>query len=361
MGYCMCPDGRGRTARAVWDICVTLVSVERRCLVVQRRLSLVSVVHRTAPLLMLAAASLATPAQAREEEPLADRPLPCPLDAPVRVASEKTLGGFDLLANCRVEDVIVAPAPTKIAGPVFDSQRVEVIPGPDDKLDGNAKPKLRQAVERRGRRTKPERQPVPGGAVVQMVTLSSGTRVARVSPKVQMEELPVVDFGAPIDVAATDPVRSGVAQAMGLGPRSYSSPYDGLILAAAQRHGVDPLFVHAVVHQESRYRPNALSWAGARGLMQLMPGTAAMMGVRDPNQLWDPATNIEAGARLLARLNQRFPGRPDLVLAAYNAGEGAVTKYGYTVPPYAETRAYVGLVQAHYRRLVAEIGLASAR
>ena len=286
----------------------------------------------------------ASPALGRDKLPLADNPLPCPIEAPVRVGSASTLAGFEVLAACTPADVIVAPA-TSMPMPAFDNVRVQVIsPSPTSEA------RVLPAMERR-RGREPKAAPVPGGAVVQLVRLDSGTRVVRLAPAVQLPELPVptTDF-----VEGQDPIDRGVAFAMGLRPRSYSSPYDGIIDAAAQRHGLNPLFVHAVIHQESRYRPNAISVAGARGLMQLMPGTAAMMGVRDVNQLWDPGTNVEAGARLLSRLVQRFPGRTDLVLAAYNAGEGAVTRYGYTVPPYAETRGYVARVQQHYQQLLAE-------
>ena len=296
-----------------------------------------------APLLMCA------PALARDEEPLADVPLPCPIDQPVRVGSTATLSDYTVLANCRPGDVIVAPA-TTMPGPAYDTVRVQVI---TPALPGEVKP---QPASDRRRKREPKVAPMPGGAIVQMVRMDNGARMVRLAPAVQFPELPVPTTGV---METPDPIESGVAFAMGLRPRSYSSPYDGLIEAAAQRNGLNPLFVHAVIHQESRYRPNAVSVAGARGLMQLMPGTAAMMGVRDVNQLWDPSTNIDAGARLLSRLVRRFPGRTDLVLAAYNAGEGAVTRYGYAVPPYAETRGYVTRVQQHYQQLLTENGQAN--
>lgn len=295
---------------------------------------------------LLAAAAMlaATPVLARDRPPLADQPFPCPIDAPVRVGSAATLAGFEVLAACMPADVIVAPA-SSIPGPAFDDVRVQVI-APDTPSRARTLP----ATERR-RGRQPALVGAPGGAVVQLVRLGNGTRVVRLAPAVQFPELPVA---AVLDLEPSDPVARGVDYAMGLRPRSYSSPFDGLIQAAAERNGLNPLFVHAVIHQESRYRPNAVSTAGARGLMQLMPGTAAMLGVRNVNQLYDPGTNIDAGARLLSRLVKRFPGRTDLVLAAYNAGEGAVTRYGNSVPPYRETRGYVALVQQHYQRLLTE-------
>ena len=101
------------------------------------------------------------------------------------------------------------------------------------------------------------------------------------------------------------------------------------------------------MEQESHFNTRALSPMGARGLMQLMPGTAARFGVRNSH---DPAQNISGGTRYLKILLKRFNGRVDLVLAGYNAGEGAVMKYGHRVPPYRETRNYVRKISARYRQ-----------
>lgn len=114
--------------------------------------------------------------------------------------------------------------------------------------------------------------------------------------------------------------------------------YAGLIEAEATRQGVDPELVHAVIRAESSYRPRAQSPAGARGLMQLMPATARRFGVTDR---WSPAQNIRGGVSYLRFLIERFEGELSLVLAAYNAGEGAVAKYGNRIPPYRETKEYV--------------------
>src|SRR5262244_306678 len=101
------------------------------------------------------------------------------------------------------------------------------------------------------------------------------------------------------------------------------------------------------MEQESHFNARALSPKGARGLMQLMPGTAARFGVR---RSFDPAQNVSAGTRYLRELLNRFNNRVDLVLASYNAGEGAVVKFGHKVPPYKETRAYVKRISYRYRR-----------
>jgi soluble lytic murein transglycosylase-like protein len=114
--------------------------------------------------------------------------------------------------------------------------------------------------------------------------------------------------------------------------------YAPIIDAEAARQGIDPNLVHAVIRAESAYRPSARSHAGACGLMQLMPATAKRFGVRD---IWDPAQNIRGGVAYLRFLVDRFDGDIHLVLAAYNAGEGAVEKHGNRIPPYRETRAYV--------------------
>jgi hypothetical protein len=120
---------------------------------------------------------------------------------------------------------------------------------------------------------------------------------------------------------------------------------DHLIKINAARFGVDPYLVFCVIEQESQFKTFARSPKGAQGLMQLMPGTARRLGVRRP---YDPAENIMGGTRYLKELMRMFNGRVDLVLASYNAGEGAVMKYGRNVPPYRETREYVKKIGKRY-------------
>ncbi len=116
-----------------------------------------------------------------------------------------------------------------------------------------------------------------------------------------------------------------------------SSEYDPLIEQAAARYDVDPAVLHGLIQQESDFNPSAQSSAGATGLTQLMPGTAASLGVANP---LNPAESIEGGARYLSQLTTQFGGNTANALAAYNAGPGAVQQYG-GVPPYAETQSYV--------------------
>jgi soluble lytic murein transglycosylase-like protein len=127
-------------------------------------------------------------------------------------------------------------------------------------------------------------------------------------------------------------------------PTSGDKDLDRIIFETAEREGLDPRFVHAVIWQESKYRQSAVSHAGAQGLMQLMPATAKRFGCEDPN---DPQKNIEAGTKYLHWLLKRFSGNVELALAGYNAGEGAVDKYN-GIPPYNETRNYVKIISQRY-------------
>jgi soluble lytic murein transglycosylase-like protein len=120
---------------------------------------------------------------------------------------------------------------------------------------------------------------------------------------------------------------------------------DRFIVDAGTRNGVDPMLLYSIMHRESSFKRFALSPKGARGLMQLMPGTAARFGVRN---IFDPQQNIEGGARYVRFLLDLFDGDVRLTLAGYNAGEGAVMKYGNRVPPYNETQEYVRRISERY-------------
>jgi soluble lytic murein transglycosylase-like protein len=127
------------------------------------------------------------------------------------------------------------------------------------------------------------------------------------------------------------------------GATGANTPYAAEIDAAAAKYGVDGNLLRGLIRQESNFNPKAGSPAGAQGLTQLMPGTARALGCTNP---WDPAQNIDAGARYLKQQLDRFGGDVPKALAAYNAGPGAVQRYG-GVPPYAETQNYVRRVQAY--------------
>lgn len=123
--------------------------------------------------------------------------------------------------------------------------------------------------------------------------------------------------------------------------------YDRIIVETADAYGLDSALLHAVITVESKYNPSAVSRKGAVGLMQLMPATARQYGVAD---LYDPEQNIQGGAKYLRDLLAQFNGDLKLSLAAYNAGENAVARYGNHIPPYRETRNYVSRVMDFYQK-----------
>src|ERR1700754_123804 len=124
-----------------------------------------------------------------------------------------------------------------------------------------------------------------------------------------------------------------------------NSDVDNFIVESGKRNSVDPLLLYSIMHQESSFKQRAMSYKGARGLMQLMPPTALRFGVTN---IWDPKQNIEGGARYMRFLLDLFEGDVRLALAGYNAGEGAVMKHGYKVPPYSETQEYVRRIGKRY-------------
>jgi soluble lytic murein transglycosylase-like protein len=218
----------------------------------------------------------------------------CPLDEPIRVASAQALSRYSMLSNCS-DKIIVAPA----TDPSASRPAVRIIP---------------QSLESDGE----------DATVGRHITAGQTSNA---------------------------PMSGNVEQILSLRPASYRTPFDETIQSVALRHRIDPLLLHAVIKQESGYRKSVRSHAGAIGLMQIMPATGQALGV--PTEHLDlPESNVDAGARLLRRLYTKYSGDFRLVLAAYNAGEGAVEKYGNQIPPYAETRNYVKSVLAHYDKLV---------
>ena len=228
--------------------------------------------------------------------------LPCPVENRLRVAGAGSLAGFDSLKDCAADRIIIAPASV-----------ADYVDPRDLRISPDAEPRL-------------------------LRVMVDNSNVIRIAPK----------FQEPVEAFAGD-VGSGDA-ILAMRPVSYSTPYDDMITRVAERHRIDPLLLHAVIKQESQYKERATSHAGARGLMQLMPGTARMLGV---GAIAHPESNVDGGARLLRRLYTRYNDFP-LVLAAYNAGEGAVAKYGNQIPPYRETQDYVRKVMANYQLLASE-------
>jgi len=134
-------------------------------------------------------------------------------------------------------------------------------------------------------------------------------------------------------------------------PLTEKTPFQKLIHDAAARYNLDPTLIHSVISIESNFDPKAVSRKNARGLMQLMPRTAELMGVKDS---FDPAQNIDGGSHYLSDLLKKYGNDITLALAAYNAGPDSVDKYGRRVPPYLETMKYVQRIAKTYAKLKAD-------
>jgi hypothetical protein len=134
-------------------------------------------------------------------------------------------------------------------------------------------------------------------------------------------------------------------------PLTDKTPFQKLIRDAAARYNLDPTLIHSVISIESNFDPKAVSRKNARGLMQLMPRTAELMGVKDA---FDPGQNIDGGSHYLSDLLKKYKNDITLALAAYNAGPDSVDKYGRRVPPYLETMKYVQRIAKTYAKLKAD-------
>jgi soluble lytic murein transglycosylase-like protein len=195
---------------------------------------------------------------------------------------------------------------------------------------------------------------VAPGARAEIAVLSNGTTFKISSYRVEGESVVLAlkeggEVGAPAALVmgfVPDEVIEEIAAAVSEAAAAEPGGGDvrSLAIAAARRHGLDPDLVLAVVAVESAFRPDAVSPKGAQGLMQLMPRTAASLGVQDA---LDPAQNLDGGARHLRFLVDLYGGDLRQALAAYNAGQGAVKRHG-GVPPYRETREYVKKVLKRY-------------
>lgn len=157
------------------------------------------------------------------------------------------------------------------------------------------------------------------------------------------------DFRLRALAARLDPKEQAARNALD-NPALAGKPFQNQIFMAAKEHDVDPALVHAVILAESNYNPNAISEKGALGLMQVMPGTGRRYGAKEKD-LRIPEKNIRAGTQYLAELITLFNGDLRLAVAAYNAGENAVLRFGKKIPPFAETLAYVPRVMRAYEAL----------
>ncbi len=167
------------------------------------------------------------------------------------------------------------------------------------------------------------------------------SQIAALAPRPPVTTTSTQAFGALLDTQLSTEGSGRTTYGSSLGAPSQ---YDDLIKQAADEAGVPPALVKAVAKAESGFNPQATSGAGAQGLMQLMPGTARGLGVTDP---FDPLQSLRGGAKYLRQQLDRFGGDYPKAIAAYNAGPGAVQKYG-GVPPYAETQAYVPRVMGYF-------------
>lgn len=330
----------------------------------------------------LIASLVATSASARPRE--VDKPLPCPTDAPVLVGAEGSASRFSALSGC--SDVRVIPQADAAALNDHDPGSYVVRETARDENGEIQGPSYYHSADLKSRATPESRHGdvkvirdytaagTPLITIAQVDDHSAAQDLAEtprrdvdalaprrraVAPRARPpEEAPQIEQ-APLNIASVPTPMPAVASTDErlLDLRADRvTPFDREIAEVARRQRVDPLLLHAVIKRESAYRATVVSRAGAVGAMQMMPGTGRMLGLA-PAHLRNPRANIEAGARLLRRLAGVYKGNFELVLAAYNAGEGAVRKYGNRIPPYAETQAYVRAVLGEYGRLASAAGI----
>jgi soluble lytic murein transglycosylase-like protein len=210
-------------------------------------------------------------------------------------------------------------------------------------------PILRSAALQRALALNPRRPTTAAAATSFADTLSQAQSQAPSQAPSQAQAQPRASAGSAQTRASTAAAWASASRLTSASAASSASgpvPYADLIASAAKRHGVDPALLAALVKQESNFNPAAKSGAGARGLTQLMDATARGLGVTDS---FDPAQALEGGAKFLGGLLKQFKGDERLALAAYNAGPGAVQKYG-GIPPYEETQRYVPKVLGYYEQ-----------
>ena len=186
----------------------------------------------------------------------------------------------------------------------------------------------------------------PAAAAADYAVLRSGARLHITGYEHDGERVRLTVDGGTVSVAAGDLVAVEPEEhfaAVAAAPVVAPGPFGNLIHAAAEKHGVDESLIRWVIAVESNFNPRAVSRRRAQGLMQLLPGTAALYSV---GNIFDPAENIDAGTRYLKDLLARYRGDLRLALAAYNAGPEMVERYG-GVPPFPETQKYVRVITGH--------------
>jgi Transglycosylase SLT domain len=349
-----------------WSLCLGVIVFTTGRFIVpypDREYTMPRFVSHSSVALLLASVFVASPVESKKREKEKSIFDECPVAETIRVPAEASLAGLESLAAC--EDIEIAPAdPDEVAlmppvniGTSSDGSdwqnETQTASLPTDIYDVDEDTgklgKKRKMVSAKSKKPKKKE-------VLSVGVAPNGTRYISIVPKQQEVEYGMADTSATVQFAPSiAPGSASGDSILAMRPNSYSTIHDTTIANTAARHRVDPLLVHAVIKQESGYKQGAVSHAGAQGLMQIMPGTGDMLGV-PRSQLRDPATNIDAGTRLLKKLAIKYNGNFELVLAAYNAGEGAVAKYGNRIPPYRETQDYVKKVMGNYNRLLAENG-----
>ena len=184
------------------------------------------------------------------------------------------------------------------------------------------------------------------GARADYFVLRSGARLNVTAYQLVGERYRIQINGGSAEIAAADVIAIEPEEIFISAPRMplIQAPYGDMIQSAAKKYSVDADLIFSVIAAESNFNPRAISRRGARGLMQLLPATGTRFGVKD---IFDPAQNIDAGTQYLRDLMARYQGDLVLTLAAYNAGPGAVERYG-RVPPYNETISYVRAIRKTY-------------
>ena len=198
-------------------------------------------------------------------------------------------------------------------------------------------------VERLEKRQQQSKELYNDGLISRVEFENGEKALADARAKVEQVTKEIAAASQPTTVIAAD-IALGIAAAEAVWSTG-NSKIDNLIRYYGKQYSIDPYLIYCTMSQESSFNSGATSPKGAMGLMQLMPGTAARYGVTNP---YDVAQSIRGGTRYLKDLLEMFNGRVDLALAGYNAGEGAVMKYGRTIPPYNETRNYVRLILKRY-------------